>query len=383
MRLSTDATTTIGVNLLWLQPGEVGGSEEYTVRLLRAVHASAPADLRIVLYVDPRFPDAHPDLAAAFPIRVAPLRGASRVVRVAMESTWLAWRTRRDHCAIVHHAGGTMPAIRTVPGMVTLHDLQPLTHPERFGIVKRTYIRFVAPRSLRAAERVVCLSTFTADDAVERAGVDPGRIALVPCGVADPGVLRDRGSIAELRRRLGLGDRRIVLYPAITYPHKNHETLVSAFAEVHRSRPDTVLVLTGGEGPSESVVRSAIAAHDLDAAVVRTGRIQEADLDLLYRDAVVMAFPSSYEGFGLPALEAMARGCAVVASDVGGLASVVGDAAIRVDPHDVAGWVEALGSLIDDPARRSVLVRSGFARVGSFAWPDSAAALIDTYREFG
>ena len=380
---STDGVRTVGVNLLWLQPGEVGGSEEYTVRLLRAVHALSPADLRIVLYVDPRFPEAHPDLAAAFPIRVAPLRGSSRMVRVATESTWLAWRTHRDRCAVVHHAGGTMPMIRTVPGITTLHDLQPLAHPERFGPLKRTYIRVVAPRSLRAAERVICLSQFTADDAVERAGVDRERIALVPCGVADPGVLGDPGSISELRRRLGLDGRRIVLYPAITYPHKNHETLIAAFAQIHRSHPDSVLVLTGGDGPSEDILRSSIAAYALDAAVVRTGRIPEVDLDLLYRDAVVMAFPSTYEGFGLPALEAMARGCAVVASDVGGLATVVGDAAILVDPFDVGGWVEAIGSILDDPTRRSVLVRKGFARAASFAWPDSAAALIDLYREIG
>lgn len=375
------ATRTIGVNLLWLVPGEVGGSEEYTVRLLRAVHALAPDDLRIVLYVNRKFPAAHPDLFAAFTTRVAPVSGASRPLRVVSESTWLAWATRRDGCALVHHAGGTMPPLRTVPGIVTLHDLQPIANPERFGLVKRTYIRMVAPRSLRAARAVVCLSEFTASDAVDRCGVDPARVHVVPCGVEDPGAAVDRAALDRLLASLDLTDRRIVLYPAITYPHKNHETLVAAFARVHARHPDTALVLTGGAGPSEELVRSTIEAYGIGDAVVRPGRIAEEDLDLLYRAATVMTFPSRYEGFGLPALEAMGRGCPVIASDVGGLATVVGDAGLLVSPNDVDGWARAIDSLLDDPTRRGGLIRRGLDRVRGFAWPDAATALAAVYRE--
>jgi glycosyltransferase involved in cell wall biosynthesis len=371
----------IGVNLLWLVPGEVGGSEEYTVRLLRAVARECPDDLDIVLYVTRSFVGAHPDLCAAFPIRVAPVSGASRPARVLIESTWLAWRTWRDRCEVVHHAGGTMPIVRSAPGIVTLHDLQPLSHPERFGPIKRRWLTWVAPRSLRAASAVICLSDFTGDDAVERADVERARVRIVPCGVDDPGAAVDEHLRQRVLARFDLVDRPFVLYPAITYPHKNHETLVAAFAALVADRPELRLVLTGGASSAEAVVQAAIGAFALADCVVRTGRIPEPELDVLYRSATVMAFPSRYEGFGLPVLEAMARGCPVVASDVGGVPSVAGEAAVLVDPLDVAGWTEALASVIDDASRRSVLARRGLDRVRAFAWPRSAAALLDVYRE--
>lgn len=370
----------VGVNLLWLVPGEVGGSEEYTVRLLAAVDRAAPDDLDIVLYVNRSFPEAYPELCGRFTTRVAPVSGSSRPRRVLAESTWLAWRTRRDGCAVVHHAGGTMPLVRSSPGIVTLHDLQPISNPERFGIVKRWWIRLVVPRSLRAASTVVCLSGFTATDVVDRAGVEADRVRLVPCGVDDPGASFDRTRMAALLERLGLVDRPFVLYPAITYPHKNHVTLIAAFASVATHDDGARLVLTGGEGPAEPVVKATIDAYGLGERVVRTGRVPEIELDLLYRAASVMAFPSLYEGFGLPVLEAMARGCAVVASDVGGLPLVAGDAAVLLDPLDVAAWGAAIRDLLDDTARRRVLVRRGFDRVGRFTWPASAAALADVYR---
>jgi glycosyltransferase involved in cell wall biosynthesis len=377
----SDGPVRVGVNLLWLVPGEVGGSEEYTVRLLGALADLDLDDLEVTLYVNGRFGTAHAGLAERFRTVVAPVAGTSRPRRVVAESTWLAARTWRDHAEVVHHAGGTMPGIRSAPGIVTLHDLQPITHPERFGAVKRTYIRLAAPRSLRAAAAVVCLTEFTAGAAVSVAGVDPNRVHLVPCGVDDPGPGPDPLVQEAVLERHGVLGRPFVLYPAITYAHKNHETLIAAFAHLAAAHPDARLVLTGGEGSYEPVVRASIQAYGLAGRVERTGRIPEADLDVLYRRATVMAFPSRYEGFGLPVLEAMVRGCPVVASDVGGLPSVAGDAAVLVDPLDAPAWADAIGDLLDQPERRTVLSRHGVERARHFRWPDAAAALASVYRE--
>ena len=379
--MTSDSRRRVGVNLLWLVPGEVGGSEEYTVRLLAALSDSGYEDLDVVLYVNRRFSDAHPEIVTRFPTFVAPVSGSSRVMRVLAESTWLAARARRDRCELVHHAGGTMPALRSVPGVLTVHDLQPLANPERFGLLKGTYIRFVAPRSLKNARTVVCLSEFVANDVTARVGIDRDTIRIVPCGVSDPGAGFDRERSRDLLETLGLTDRPFILYPAITYPHKNHATLVAAFARIADRHDDARLVFTGGVGSSDGVVESTIAAYGLEAKVIRTGRIPESDLDLLYREATAMAFPSLYEGFGVPVLEAMSRGCPVVASDAGSLPEVVGDAGELVDPVDVAGWSEALGALIDDPARRTVLLRRGFDRAKAFAWSSSAQTLLSVYRE--
>lgn len=379
--MSAPTRRRVGVNLLWLVPGEVGGSEEYTVRLLSALADLGSDEVEVILYVNRLFSSAHPEIVSRFTTVVAPISGSSRVLRVLVESTWLALRSRIDRCMLVHHAGGTMPAIRSVPGVLTLHDLQPLANPERFGLVKGSYIRFIAPRSLRRAQFVVCLSRFVANDAMDRVGVPVEQIRIVPCGVADPGAAFDRERLRELLKGFDLEDRPFIIYPAITYPHKNHTTLVAAFARIVKQNDDVRLVFTGGGGSSDSVVQSTIEAYGLDSKVIRTGRVAESDLDLLYRTATLMAFPSLYEGFGLPLLEAMSRGCPIVASDAGSLPEVAGDAAELVDPIDVAGWASALGALIDDPARRTVLIRRGFERATQFTWTVSAESLLSVYQE--
>lgn len=374
--------TRIGVNLLWLVPGEVGGSEEYTIGLLRALRQLNVDQLEVVLYVNRRFARAHRDICSSYRTMVAPIEGTSRPLRVLVESTWLVRRCRRDRLDAMHHAGGTMPPVRSVAGIITLHDLQPITHPERFGPIKGLYIRLLVPRSLRAAARVVCLSAFTENDAVSVAGVERDRILRVPSGI-DPIIgAPSPEQIAEVLATFDIAANEFVLYPAITYDHKNHRTLVEAFAYLHGTHPNLRLVLTGGIGPAEAAVLEQIARLGIADSVRRTGRIPTDQLDVLYRTAAVMAFTSAYEGFGLPLLEAMARGCPVVASNVGGLAEVGGDAVGLVDPFDVNRWIAALARVIDDDGYRSGTIMRGLEQSGRYQWSHSASALAGLYLSF-
>ncbi len=370
-----------GVNLLWLVPGEVGGSEEYTVGLLTAFAEFAPPGVELTLFVNDALADAHPDLLAAHRVVQAPVSCRRRAVRVLTESTWLAAASRRAGLDVMHHAGGTVPPVAPVPAVVTLHDLQPLTRPERFRWVKRTYIRAVVPPSLRRARLVITLTGFTAQDAVTRCGVEPSRLRRVPFGVDPPGPGPSQDRIVAVRRRHGLEGRRLILYPAITYPHKNHETLVRALSLLVGDRPDLTLVLTGGVGPAEHLLSASIDAYGLRDHVARLGRVPVDELDVLYRTASVVAFPSDYEGFGLPVLEAMARGCPVVASTAGGLPSVTGGAALLVPSFDAPGWAVALASVLDDRARADSLVDAGRSRAADFPWSAAVDALAEAYRD--
>jgi glycosyltransferase involved in cell wall biosynthesis len=372
--------TPIGVNLLWLVPGDVGGSEEYTVGLLTALAELDPPDLAVTLFVNGTFPEVYPELVEAWPTVVAPVSGRHRPARVVAESTWLAQQTRRRGLAAVHHAGGTLPSITPVPGLVTLHDLQPLSHPERFSLLKRTYIRSVVPRSLRRAAVVITLTRFTGDDAVARCGVDPARLRLVPSGIDPPGPLPGDVDVPAVLERHDLTGRRIVLFPAITYAHKNHETLIRAFSRLVDERPDLVLVLTGAPGPCEAQVTTAVRSYGLDTYVRRPGRVPARELEVLYRQASVLAFPSAYEGFGLPVLEAMNHGCPVVASTAGALPAVTGGAAVLVEPFDAPAWAEALAAVLDQASTADALAVAGQRRAREFAWSSSAEALADAYR---
>jgi alpha-1,3-rhamnosyl/mannosyltransferase len=369
-------TVVVGINLLWLVPGGVGGSEQSTIASLRALQALAVPDLDLRLFVLEPFVTAHPDLVEAFPTEVLGLSGRSRPVRVAGEATWLARRT--GSVDLVHHAGGTAPVGRRTPYVLTVHDLQPLERQATHGWGKRAYLRAVLPRAVKGARAVAVPSDFVRRSVLERFAVDPDRVVTIPHGVAwSPEGATPATTVRERYRLPG----PVVLYPAITYPHKDHATLVEAFAGVHAEHPEAVLVLTGAEGACEAAVRALIARRGLRDHVRRLGRVPDADVAGLYSVATVVAVPSTYEGFGLPAAEAMAAGVPLVAASATAVPEVVGDAGVLVEPGDAPAFAAAISRLLGDPAERDRLVERGRARVLRYTWEANATAFARLYRE--
>ena len=367
----------IGVNLTWLVPGNVGGSEDYTVRLLRAFRErDGASDLALTLFVLPAFTDRYPDLVAAFETVAAPVSGRSRPARILVEATWLAMETRRRRLDLVHHAGGTIPVVRTAPSVVTIHDLQPLLLPANFSRVKTAYLRARIGPSARASRLVVVQSEHTRRSVVERLGVPADRVALVPPGIVAPVATSEGERVAPE----GVTEP-FFLFPAITYPHKNHVTLVRAFAPVAAERADVSLVLTHRGDVMEDELRATIEHLGLRGRVRRLGYVSDGELEWLYRHAVAMTYPSRFEGFGLPVLEAMSHGCPVIASSAAALPEVVGDAGVLVDPLDVDGWTRAMRALLTDATQRDGLIAAGRRRVRAYRWEDSADHLAAAYRE--
>ncbi len=368
--------TAIGVNLLWLRPGVVGGSEEYLCRqlvgLLEIDHPFDPT-----LFVLPAFGGAHPDLASTYPTVVAPIGGARRPLRVGAEWTWLPAQARRRRLQLVHHAGGTVPATPTRgPTVLTLHDLQYLRYPEHFGRGKLSWLRHAVPRSVRRAGVTVVPSEYVRSTVIDAFGVEPARVVVAPHGLPEVG--SSPTPEAEVRDRYGL-DGPYVVYPAITYPHKNHLVLVRALAQLGGSHPDLQLVLLGGAGPAEVALQAEITHLALGARVVRPGRVSDADRDGLYAAATALAFPSRYEGFGAPVVEAMAAGLPVIAADAAALPEVVGAGGLLVDPDDPAAWAEAIALVLDDDGEADLLRAAGRVRAAGFTAARSAAALTHAY----
>ena len=368
--------TTVGINLLWLVPGEVGGSEQSSVATVRGL-LDLPSDaLQVRLFVLPAFVESYPELAAGAPTEVAPVDGRSRWRRIAAESTWLAART--DALDLVHHAGGTVPVRRSAPAVLTLHDLQPLEATATHHWWKRLYLGRAVPAAVRASRRVAVPSEFVRRTLVDQLDPPPQDVVVIPHAVPVRPLGTPRDVLVERYRLSG----PVVLYPAITYPHKEHAVLLRAFEDVLTRHPHAVLVLPGGVGPSESAVAAQIAASTrLRQHVRRLGRISDADVSGLLELADVVAVPSRYEGFGLPALEAMAAGTAVVAADATSLPEVVGDAG-RLVPVGAAGaWGEALSDLLADPTERAHLASAGLARAAGYTTRANATAFAQLYRE--
>jgi glycosyltransferase involved in cell wall biosynthesis len=247
-----------------------------------------------------------------------------------------------------------IPATGT-PTAVTLHDLQHLDLPHLFPRAERLFRRFYWHRSVRAAQRVICPSAFVADRASKLLGVDRARLRVVPHGLD-----HSRFSPAADERE------PFLLYPARRWPHKNHTRLFEAFALLRRDRPGLRLVLTGGgEG-------------DVPDGVEARGLVPLDELVSLYRRASALVFPSLYEGFGQPVLEAMACGCPVACSDVPALAEVAADAARLFDPDDARAIAAAVTEVLDSPGG---FRDRGLERAASFTWDAAARQYEDVYRE--
>jgi glycosyltransferase involved in cell wall biosynthesis len=272
---------------------------------------------------------------------------------VWFEQVTLPRALRREGAALVHATNCFLPLRRPCPGVVTIHDLAFEDHPGDFARVTGAKYRYFAPRAARGAERVICVSEFTAGDVMRRYGVDSGRIRVVANAPSLP--IGTNPAADGEPYLLAVGDLRA---------KKNLTRLVEAWSALgtgHR------LVLAGlGELPG------------LPAAVETVGYLDDERLDALMRGADVLVHPSLYEGFGIVVLEAMARGVPVAAADATALPETGGDAAVYFDPLDAASMTRAIRAALD---ARADLAERGRERAAQFSWRRTADETAAVYRE--
>jgi glycosyltransferase involved in cell wall biosynthesis len=258
--------------------------------------------------------------------------------------------------------------------VLTIHDLQYLTHPGYLSRTKLAYLQRVVPRSVARAAVVATPSEYVRGTVIEAFGTSPSDVVVVPHGFDPPP--RAPVDEAAVRQRFGLGRGPVLVYPAITHPHKHHRFLLEVMAR-HWTDPDLRLVLLGGAGAAEDDVRAALGDLGVADRVVRPGRVADVDRDALVAVADALVFPSGYEGFGAPVLEAMALGTPVVCSDHPALREVVGDAGL-VLPVEPEAWAD-----VPDIVRRrhDEMVALGRARASALTEAVSGAALMAAYRQ--
>jgi glycosyltransferase involved in cell wall biosynthesis len=270
-----------------------------------------------------------------------------------------------------------IPGARTV---FTLHDTAYLLFPQYHLPRNRIFLRHMMPRFLRQADRIIAVSENTRREALRSYDLDPEKIEVIPEGVDErfrPDV--DEAEVDRVRRRYALPPRFVLSIGTIE-PRKNLTTLLEAFVGVRERHPDVGLVIAGGKGWMVQPFFERLRALGLEGDAVLPGYVPDDDVPALLNAAEVFAFPSEFEGFGLPPLEAMACGVPVVSSNAASLPEVVGDAGIQLPPGDVRAWVRALDSLLGDPAARADLRVSGIARARRFSWSAAARQTLEVYR---
>jgi glycosyltransferase involved in cell wall biosynthesis len=272
----------------------------------------------------------------------------------------------------------TLPRRLPIPAIVTVHDLAVLHVPETLSFKVRWSLLPFLGHSIERASAVVAISEATAREIAHAWPHAAGRIVTIPNGVDPEFEPAAAEAIAATRARLG-APAGYLLYAGTIEPRKNLDLLLDAWLELRRDRGDTLpLLLAGPYGWKSRALERRIAALE-GAGVRRLGRLERADLVATVQAATLFVFPSFYEGFGLPAAEAMACGVPVVAGDRSSLPEVVGDGGLLIDPEDPFALAAALGRLLDDAALRSELGRRGVERARRFSWPQGARRLADLF----
>lgn len=298
-------------------------------------------------------------------------------VRVLWEQLVQPQVLRRVGADLVHGPVFVGPVFSPCPVVITVHDLSFMCFPHLFRRANRFYLTVLTRSSARRARRVIAVSDHAAREVTRLLSVPPDRIDVVYHGV-DP-VFRPllASDIAAFRQRRGLPER-FVLFVGTLEPRKNLVRLVEAFARIHDGRVG--LVLAGGKGWLCDEVFARVEALDLKGKVVFPGYVTNEELPLWYNAATVLAYPSVYEGFGLPVLEAQACGTPVLTSNVSSLPEAAGDAAVMVDPYDVEALAGGLDRLLADAALRHQLRERGLAHARQFSWPRAAQETARVYR---
>jgi glycosyltransferase involved in cell wall biosynthesis len=353
------------------------GVSRYTEALVRELPALAPDD-EFIVFTGPRRPPAERDFDPSLHwshTRVPTQRPPARIAWEQTAGTTIARRHRLD---LVHAPVNVTPFITGCPRIVTIHDIAFHHFPEQYPGAKQRYLRLMTRLSVRRAARVIAVSEATRQDVIATYGCDPARVVTVPNGVSDDCHPLPEDEVRAFRQREGLHDD-FILFLGTLQPRKNVETLLRAYARV-RGETGWQLVIAGAAGWSYDSIFSTARELGLEDVVRFAGFVEPEQLPLWYNAAGIFVYPSTYEGFGLPLLEAMACGTPVIAANTSSLPEVVGDAGLLAAPRDTEGFARAILSLIRAPELRAELRERGLRRAAGYSWRATAAGTLAVYR---
>jgi len=362
----------VALNATFLAPGDSGGPETYLRELVRALAGEYPGLRMTVLTTGSGAralsADGFGDIAD---VRALPAEEYRRGRRQLAEQLLVQWHARRTGAGLLHSLASTGPVV--TPGLrsvVTLHDVT-FMHMPTFGRVTTWGMTQVVRRAARDADALIAVSAAARDDVCATLGLDPARFVVVPHGIGD--VPRaEPADEAGLRERLRLDSGRVVLCVAAVRPHKNQELLVRALPHLPG---DMAVVLAGRREPYAERVSAVAGELGVTDRLRLTGFLEEADLEGLWKLAGCAAFPTRAEGFGLPVLEAMARGVPVACSDIPVLREVGGDVPRYFDPSDPVAAAAAIEAAFADAER----ARRCVERARGFSWSDAARGTMEAY----
>ncbi|MCB8943790.1 MAG: glycosyltransferase family 4 protein [Ardenticatenaceae bacterium] len=299
------------------------------------------------------------------------------LVRIAWEQLVWPWLAQRHGLDLLHSMAFVTPLLALRPTVVTVYDLSFMYYPESFPRGQRLYLRSQTARSVRAARRVITISESGRQDVHRFFGVPLAQIDVVRPGVGEEYRPFPPQTVAQFRQQKGLPER-FILHVGTLQPRKNIPILLEALAQLPQR--DVCLVLVGGKGWLFAEIFARVEALGLQERVIFTGYVPAEELPLWYNAATVLAFPSRYEGFGMPIVEAMACGTPVVAANVSSMPEAVGEAGLLFAPDSVAQLVGGITAVLQSPALAQELRQKGIPQAQQFSWAESGREMARSYQ---
>jgi glycosyltransferase involved in cell wall biosynthesis len=302
--------------------------------------------------------------------------------RILWEQILLPARAKACDVDVFHYIDHTLSLVRRpCPTVITVHDLAFFRVPEMYNLSRRFYKQFVSLRSVKRATRVITISEYTRREILEITGVDGDRVEVIPYGISAAFRPIPRDAALEAFRARARLPERFLLFVGTLQPRKNVDGLLRAFRKaLDRGGFPHSLVLAGDRGWLYEEVFALIGTLGLRDRVIYMDTVPHGDLPAVYNLADLFVYPSWFEGFGLPPLEAMACGTPVICSSTTSLPEVVGDAGITVHPSDVDGLADGIARVLSDPALAARMREAGLARARTFSWDENARRTIGVYR---
>jgi glycosyltransferase involved in cell wall biosynthesis len=352
------------------------GNETYVLGLLKGLAQIDQTNRYFVLVTDPQALHSRVDLPDNF--AVVPLKPSADFVRVPLIMPWVTHRLGAD----VLHVTYVAPPVSSCAQVVTIHDISFELFPHFFSARDRLMLSTMVPISIRLASQIIVESACTKADIVTHYKVAPEKLVVTPLAPDERfSPVRSAKHLQEVRQTYNLPEK-FILTVGNLQPRKNLMTLLLAAAELKSRRAlHGKLAIVGQAHWQAQAILDQVGQTCLKADDVRfLGYVPDQDLPALYSAAYAFAFPSLYEGFGLPPLEAMACGTPVICSNAGSLKEVVKDAGILLPPKDVGGWADALQSVREDAALRDDLIQRGLAHASTFSWAKTARKTLEVYK---
>ncbi|MEO8576095.1 MAG: glycosyltransferase family 1 protein [Gemmatimonadales bacterium] len=363
----------IALNLLYLIPGVVGGTETYARSLINAL-ARQDDDNEYAVFLSKEAADLDVTPGPNFRRIVCPVVAMKRAARYSWEQAVLPLQLLREKPALIHSLGYVSPLAARGPQVVSVHDVNYLGHTGRRTAIGRRAFRFFVERTVKRADRVITISEFSRGEIIRHMKVPEEKVTVIHLAGKEVENGTEPPAPTDSHRNI---ERPYIMAFSSLSAHKNIGRLVAAFKKISASVPHALVLV--GHLPEKNAARSEIESTNGDDRIIFTGHLPDAEVECLMQNASLFAFPSLYEGFGMPVIDAQNAGVPVAASSAGALPEVAGEGAVIFDPLSVDDMANALQRCLLDMDLRLTLVADGYENAKRFSWAKTARETLDVY----